>query len=163
MNDIFTQSAGAILVDYRGLEMNELVELRKKLNECSSQMRIIKNTLAKIAAKDTPFEEISSEFVDTCALVYSTDEVVKQAKVISDFAKENDNLKVKAGILSDQDKVNVLNADEVQQLASLPSKEELVAKLLFLFNAPITNFVRTLNEVPASFVRTLAAIEETKN
>ena len=161
LKDIFSNSATAILVDYKGLEANKLVELRKALNGADSRMKIVKNTLARLASEGTPFESMKDQFVDCRALIVS-DDPVKQAKVVSDFAKANDTLVIKAGILADGDQVSLLDVNQVKELASLPSKEELIAKLLFLFNAPITNFVRTLNEVPASFVRVLAAVGESK-
>lgn len=161
MKDIFMNVTSAVVVDYRGLEANKVVELRKQLQGSASKMRVIKNTLAKIAAKDTPFQEVSDLFVDTRALIYS-DDPVNQAKVITEFAKTNNKLQIKGGVLSDPSRSTILSEAEIQDLAKMPSKEELIAKLLFLLNAPITNFVRTLNEIPASFARVLAAIAENK-
>lgn len=163
MKDIFSNSVAAVLVDYRGLTVNEVVELRKKLNGASARIKVLKNTLSKIAAKDTVFEEISEQFSDTRALVYSYDNQIEQIKVINDYAKENKKFKVKLGLVVEKGKGTLFKNSQLEALAKLPPREELVAKLLFLFNAPVTNFVRTLNEVPAKFVRALSAVADSKN
>jgi large subunit ribosomal protein L10 len=154
-------SAG-VLVDYRGIEANQVVELRKKLNDASSTMKVIKNSLARIAAEDTPFAELADQFTQTRALVYCDGDAVQQAKVLSEAAKRLDNLKILAGILVGDSKTSILNTGEVEALSKLPSREELLMKLLFLMQAPATQFVRTLNAVPAKFVRTLAAVRDSK-
>lgn len=162
LKDLFNNAASAVLVDSNGLEANKVVELRKGLNEADSKMRIIKNTLAKIASEGTPFEAMKDQFKGTRALIFSYDNPIGPAKVASEFAKENEQLQIKGGILSDDGKASLLSEADVQALANLPSKEELIAKLLFLLNAPITMFVRTLNDVPGKFVRTLSAIADSK-
>jgi len=163
MKEMFTSVSAAVLVNYQGLSANDLVELRKKLNENSSKMRVVKNTLAKIAAEGTPFEEIASQLVDARALVVSYEDPVGQAKVLLDFAKEHDALKVYGGLLSTSGRVSVLSEKEIEALAKLPSKEELIVKLLFILQSPAIQIVRTLNEIPAKFVRVLSAIAESKN
>ncbi len=162
LKELFNSVASAILVDSNGLTANKVVELRKDLNQSDAKMRIVKNTLAKIALEGTPFEPMKDQFQGTRALIFSYENPVGPAKVVHEFRKENDKLQVQGGLLSTEGKVSILNEAEVEALASLPSKEELIAKLLFLLNAPITQFVRTLNEVPAKFVRTLSAIADSK-
>ncbi|MBF0286558.1 MAG: 50S ribosomal protein L10 [SAR324 cluster bacterium] len=162
LKDLFNGVVSAILVDSNGLTANKVVELRKDLNQSDAKMRIVKNTLAKIASDGTPFEAMKDQFQGTRALIFSYENPVGLAKVVHDFKKANDKLQVKGGLLSSDGKISILNAAEVDALASLPSKEELVAKLLFILNAPITQLVRTLNEVPAKFVRTLSAVADSK-
>ena len=162
LRTIFNSMSAGVLVDYRGIEANQVVELRKKLNDASSTMKVIKNSLARIAAKNTPIAELADQFTQTRALVYSDGDAVQQAKVLSEAAKSLDKLKILAGILVGDSKTSILNSGEVEALSKLPSRDELILKLLFLMQAPATQFVRTLNAVPAKFVRTLAAIRDSK-
>jgi large subunit ribosomal protein L10 len=162
LRSIFNSMSAGVLVDYRGIEANQVVELRKKLNDASSTMKVIKNSLARIAAENTPIAELADQFTQTRALVYSDGDAVQQAKVLSEAAKSLDNLKILAGILVGDSKISILNSGEVEALSKLPSRDELIMKLLFLMQAPATQFVRTLNAVPAKFVRTLAAIRDSK-
>ncbi|MDE0792394.1 MAG: 50S ribosomal protein L10 [SAR324 cluster bacterium] len=162
LRSIFNSMSAGVLVDYRGIEANQVVELRKKLNDASSTMKVIKNSLARIAAENTPIAELADQFTQTRALVYSDGDAVQQAKVLSEAAKSLDKLKILAGILVGDSKTSILNSGEVEALSKLPSRDELIMKLLFLMQAPATQFVRTLNAVPAKFVRTLAAIRDSK-
>ena len=162
LRTIFNSMSAGVLVDYRGIEANQVVELRKQLNDVSSTMKVIKNSLARIAAEDTPFSGLTDQFTQTRALVYSEGDAVQQAKVLSEAAQKLENLKILAGILIGENKTSILNRGEVEALSKLPSREELIVKLLFLMQAPATQFVRTLNAVPAKFVRTLAAIRDSK-
>ena len=162
LRSIFKNMSAAVLVDYRGIEANQVVELRKKLNDASSTMKVIKNSLARIDAEDTPFAELANQFTQTRALVYCDGDAVQQAKVLSAATKSVDNLKILAGILVGDSKTSILNTGEVEALSKLPSREELIVKLLFIMQSPATQFVRTLNAVPAKFVRTLAAVRDSK-
>ena len=162
LRSIFNNMSAGVLVDYRGIEANQVVELRKKLNDASSTMKVIKNSLARIAAEDTPFSELADQFTQTRALVYSDGDPVEQAKVLSAATKEIENLKILAGILVGDSKTSILNTSEVEALSKLPSREELIVKMLFLMRAPATQFVRILKVVPVKFVRTLAAIRDSK-
>ncbi|MBC8220409.1 MAG: 50S ribosomal protein L10 [Proteobacteria bacterium] len=162
LRSIFNSISAGVLVDYRGIEANQVVELRKKLNDASSTMKVIKNSLARIAAENTPIAELADQFTQTRALVYSDGDAVQQAKVLSEAAKSLDKLKILAGILVGDSKISILNSGEVEALSKLPSRDELIMKLLFLMQAPATQFVSTLNAVPAKFVRTLAAIRDSK-
>jgi len=162
LRSIFNSMSAGVLVDYRGIEANQVVELRKKLNDASSTMKVIKNSLARIAAENTPIAELADQFTQTRALVFSDGDAVQQAKVLSEAAKSLDKLKILAGILVGDSKTSILNSGEVEALSKLPSRDELIMKLLFLMQAPATQFVRTLNAVPAKFVRTLAAIRDSK-
>ncbi len=160
--EIFSSAQSGVLVDFQGLTVEQLTSLRKSLYAKNGSFRVIKNRLAKIAAKDTPFESLAGEFVQNRALVYSETDPVGTAKIMTEQAKSNEKLKIIAGLLVTEGQGHKLDLMAIKELGDLPSREELVAKLLFLLNAPITQFVRTLNEVPASFVRTLQAVAESK-
>ena len=163
LNSIFKKMTAGVLIDYRGIEANLIVELRKKLNGSSSTMKVIKNSLARRASKDTPFAELADQFTKTRAIVYSDGDPVEQAKVLSEQAANIENLKILAGILVGDEKTSILDPSQVEALSKLPSREELIIKLLYLLQAPATQFVRTLNAVPTKFVRTLAAIRDSKS
>ena len=162
-HEIFESAVAGVLVDFQGTTVEELTTLRKSLFGQNSKMRVLKNTLAKKAAEGTPFEGIAQDFVHSRAFVYSTEDAVQAAKVMTEQAKANEKLKVISGVLVTGETGQVLDATGVKDLGNLPSKEELLVKLLYVMNATTTNFVRTLNEVPSSFVRTLAAVAESKS
>jgi len=163
LNSIFNNMTAGVLIDYSGIEANQIVELRKKLNGSSSTMKVIKNSLARIASNDTPFAELADQFTKTRAIVYSDGDPVEQAKVLSEQAANIENLKILAGILVGDGKTSILDSSQVEALSKLPSRDELIVKLLFLLQAPATQFIRTLNAVPVNFVRTLAAIRDSKS
>jgi len=163
LNLIFNKMTAGIVIDYRGIDANQIVELRKELHGSSSKMKVLKNSLARIASNDTPFAGLADQFTKTRAIVYSDGDPVEQAKVLSEQAAKLENLKILAGILVGDGKTSILDSSQVEALSKLPSREELLVKLLYLFQASTTQFVRTLNEVPSKFVRTLAAISDSKS
>lgn len=146
-----------VIAEYRGLDVASVTELRKKARESGVYLRVLKNTLARRAITGTSFEDLSGQLVGPLLYGISTDPV-SAAKVMADFAKTNDKLVIKAGSLPN----SVLNQEGVKALASMPSREELLSKLLGTMQAPIATFVRTLNEVPTKFVRGLAAVRDQK-
>jgi large subunit ribosomal protein L10 len=151
--------AGAVIVaEYRGLGVEAITVLRRQARSQGVHLRVLKNTLARRAVAGTPFEGLSAQMVGPLLYGFAADPVAC-AKVLNDFAKGNDKLVLKAGAMPNF----VMDAAGVKALASLPSREELLAKLLGTMQAPIATFVRTLNEVPGRFVRTLAAIEKQKS
>lgn len=151
-------SAGAIVVaEYRGLEVGAITALRKQARQQGVYLRVLKNTLARRAIAGTPYEKLTESLTGPLIYGISTDPVTA-AKVLNDFAKGNDKLVVKAGALPG----SVLDAAGVKALATLPSREELLARLMGTMQAPVAQFVRTLNEVPARFARTLAAVRDAR-
>jgi len=151
-------SAGAIVVaEYRGLEVGAITALRRQARQQGVYLRVLKNTLARRAIAGTPYEKLAESLTGPLIYGISTDPVTA-AKVLNDFAKGNDKLVVKAGALPG----SVLDAAGVKALASLPSRDELLAMLMGTMQAPVATFVRTLNEVPARFARTLAAVRDAK-
>ncbi len=160
VEEIAAQVAGAkgiVLAEYRGLEVGNMTELRRRARGSGVYLRVLKNTLARRAVKDTPFAKLADQMVGPLVYGISSDPVAT-AKVMNEFAKGNDKFVIKAGAMPNA----VISAKEVAALASLPSREELLAKLLATMQAPIAQFVRTLNEVPSKFVRALAAVRDAK-
>lgn len=146
-----------IVAEYRGLEVGAITALRKQAREQGVYLRVLKNTLARRAVTGTPFEKLSDQLVGPLIYGLSSDPVAA-AKVLNAFAKDNDKLVLKAGAMPNA----VLDVNGVKALATMPSREELLAKLLGTMQAPIATFVRTLNEVPGRFVRTMAAVRDQK-
>jgi large subunit ribosomal protein L10 len=146
-----------ILAEYRGLEVGDMTKLRAQARKSGVYLRVLKNTLVRRAVDGTPFSGLANDMIGPLIFGISTDPV-SAAKVLSDFAKSNDKFVIKAGALPNQ----VMDAKGIQALASLPSRDELLAKLLGTMQAPVATFVRTLNEVPTSFVRALAAVRDQK-
>jgi large subunit ribosomal protein L10 len=146
-----------IVAEYRGLEVEAMTQLRRQAREAGVYLRVLKNTLARRALAGTPFEVLVDQLVGP--LIYSiSSDPVACARVINDFAKGNQKLVPKAGAMGN----SLMDVEAVKALATMPSREELIAKLLGTMQAPIATFVRTLNEVPGKFVRTLAAVEKQK-
>ncbi|MDH4246736.1 MAG: 50S ribosomal protein L10 [Deltaproteobacteria bacterium] len=161
MAEVFKAARVGLLVDYRGLDMAKITEMRRKLHESAASMRVLKNRITKRALKGTSFEALEPSLTETRALIYG-DEPVGPAKVLSKFLKDNEKLKYITGVLVTATGTNVLDSDRLNTLGNLPSREELLVKMLFVMKAVPTSFVRTLNEVPAKFVRTLAALAKKK-
>lgn len=146
-----------VVAENRGLEVGGATQLRKNAREAGVYLKVLKNTLARRALMGTPFEQLASELTGPLMYAVSADPVAA-AKVVSSFAKNNDKLVVRGGSLANYP----LDAAGVQALADMPSREEMLAKVLGTMQAPLTQFVRTLNEVPASFVRVVAAVRDEK-
>ena len=152
-------SAQAVIVaEYRGLNVGAVTDLRTKARKSGVYLRVLKNTLARRAVKGTPFEKLSEQMVGP--LMYSiSQDPVAGAKVLAAFAKDNDKFVIRGGAMP-----NVLmSVTDVKALAMLPSRDELLAKLMGTLQAPVATLVRTMNEVPARFVRTLAALRDQKS
>jgi large subunit ribosomal protein L10 len=146
-----------VLAEYRGLPVEDITVLRKEARANGVYLRVLKNTLARRAVQGTPFEKLSDQMVGPLAYGIS-DDPVAAAKVLQAYAKKNEKLVIKGGMMPNY----LMTAKEVGNLASMPSREQLLATLLGTMNAPITKFVQTLNEVPSKFVRTLAAVRDAK-
>ena len=129
-----------VLVDYRGITVEQDTQLRAKLREAGVEYKVVKNTLTRFAAKEVGFEALDEQLNGPTALALSTTDAVAPAKVISDFAKEVEAIQIKAGFVDGK----VISLDEVKTLASTPSREVLIAKIMGSLNAPISKLVRTL-------------------
>lgn len=146
-----------VVAEYRGIDVASVTVLRKTARESGVYLRVIKNSLVRRAIAESQFDGLSEQLVGP--LIYAiSEDPVSAAKTLSDFAKENPSIVIKAGSLPG----NVLDVEGVKALAKMPSREELLAKLLGTMQAPVTQFVRTLNEVPTKFVRGLAAVRDQK-
>jgi len=151
-------SAQAVIVaENRGLSVEAVTGLRAKARTSGLYLRVLKNTLARRAVKGTPFENLSDQLVGP--LMYGiAQDPVSGAKVLAEFAKENENFVIKCGAMPNA----AMSAADIKSLATLPGRQELLATLVATLQAPITKLARTLNEVPGKFVRTLAAVQAAK-
>ncbi len=146
-------SSLAILVNYQGLTCENVVQLRKQLSPTGAKFQVVKNTIARRSIKETKAKGVLDYFVGPTAVIWSGTDPVAPAKVISDFAKGNEKLKIKAGVVDG----SFLSATDVEALASMPSREQMLGKLLGLINAPATRLLQTINEPATQLVRLVAA------
>ena len=154
---LVAKSQAIVVAEYRGLEVGQIIILRANARKSGVYLRVLKNTLVRRAVAGTPFEGLQGAMVGPLIYGISRDPVAA-AKTLHEFAKGNDKLVIKAGAMANY----VMDANGVKALATMPSREELLSKLLGTMQAPIAQFVRTLNEVPTKFVRGLAAVRDAK-
>ena len=152
------KAQSVIVAEYRGLDVGAVTDLRSKARKSGLYLRVLKNSLARRAVKGTPFEKLSEQM--TGPLIYGiSQDPVAGAKVLAAFAKDNEKFVIKGGVMANA----LMSAKDVKTLATMPSREELLAKLVGTMQAPVVKFVRTLNEVPGRFVRTLAAVRDSRD
>ncbi|HEX6738613.1 MAG TPA: 50S ribosomal protein L10 [Vicinamibacteria bacterium] len=153
----FGRSPHAILVDFRGLSVPAVTEFRRKVRGAGSRYRVVKNTLALRAIKDTPLEKLGPKFDNTTGVAYTGSDPVALAKVLVDFAKDHPQLVVKGAVVAG---AQMLDASGVKALSTMPSLPELRAKLLGLLQAPASQLVRLLNTPASQLARVLKAHQE---
>ena len=155
LSERFGRAKAAFLVDFKGMTVEQVTSLRKKLVPVDSEMKVVRNTLAVRALKDHPASEsaIKDSFVGNNAVVFAFGEAPAVAKALADFAKDVEILQLKAGVMDGAK----LDTKGIKALANLPSKEVLRAQFLGVLQAPASKFVRTLSAVPSGFARVLAA------
>lgn len=147
-----------ICTDYRGLTVEQITQLRNSLRVPGVEYRVLKNTMFRFALKQAGYDNIAAQVTGPNAVIFSNEDPVGPAKIITEFARTNKELEVKMGILEGK----YLSADSIKDLANLPSREVLVAQVLGTMQAPITSFVRVLNANLTGLVRALDGIREQK-
>jgi large subunit ribosomal protein L10 len=133
--DKLRESKSTIVVDYRGLTVGQLTELRKQLREAGVEFKVFKNTLTRRAASEVGLEGLNEHLTGPNAIAFSTEDVIAPAKIINEFAKKNEKLEIKAGVIEG----NIASLEDVKALAELPSREGLLSMLLSVLQAPIRN------------------------
>lgn len=158
IKEAYENSQSVVLVEYRGLDVAEITELRSNYRNANVNYKVYKNTMMKLAFKELGIEEFNEYLTGPNAVAFSTEDAVAGAKVSNDFAKDHENLVIKAGIVDGK----VIGVEEVKALASLPSKEVLIAQVLGTLNAPISGFANVLQGTIRQAVYALNAVKEKK-
>lgn len=158
LSQAFTQAQAFFITDFRGLKVKNLTELRFELKKCQSDFKVVKNRLALRALEPEIAKSLEEHFDSTTSVAISYGDFVSVAKALKEFSKANKALQIKGGFVEGK----VVSPEEVNRLAELPSREELLAKLLATWEAVPTNFVRALHAVPTKWAHLLEAIRKKK-
>lgn len=158
VNAVASKAISAVVADYRGLTVNQMTQLRKEAREAGVFLKVVPNNLSKRAFETTDFACLNEVLVGPLFIAMSLEAPSDAARLLKDFAKSNDSIEVKALSISGQ----LLGAEQLSAVASLPTRDEALSKLMFVMKAPIEKFVRTMNEPHSKLVRTIAAVKDSK-
>lgn len=158
VNAVARTAFAAVAAEYRGIKATDMDGLRSEARKQGVYLRVVKNSIARRAVEGTDFECMTEGFAGPLLLAFSQEEPSAAARVVKDFAKQNDKLVPKLVALSG----TLYPASELDRLASMPTRDEALALLMATMRAPVQKFVTTLNEVPGKLVRTLAAVRDAK-
>jgi len=158
LHDELGKSQAVFVTDYMGLNVEKLTQLRKSIKDAGGKYRVVKNTLLNRAAHDTPVAKLDASFAGPTAIAIALNDPVSIAKVLVNFAKDNEQLEIQGGILGERP----MTAADIQELAKMPPREVLLARMLGSLNAPVSNFVGVLAAIVSQLVYVLKAIENKK-
>ncbi len=155
---IFNQTKGVILSDYRGLNVQQMAELRSRLRQVAAELQVVKNTLVRRAVMETAFEPLTDYFVGPTSIAFTVDDVVAMAKTLAEYANVEPKLEIRVGLLERQ----VLAPEQVRALAALPPREVLLARVLGSIQSPVVGLVGVLQGVQRQLLYALTAIKAAK-
>jgi len=156
--EVASKAISAVVADYRGLTVNQMTQLRTQARKSGVYLRVVRNTLTRRAFKNTEFECLNDLLVGPLFVALSLEAPSDAARLLKDFSKTFDKLEVKALSVGGK----VYNASQIDAVASLPTRDEAIAKLMYVMKAPVEKFVRTLAEPHTKLVRTIAAVKDKK-
>jgi large subunit ribosomal protein L10 len=158
LKDNFSKASAVVFADYKGVTSEDMNAFRRSMRDKKVVVKVAKNNLVRIALKGTPKEQAVEKLAGPVVTCFAHGDAVEMAKAVSEFAKKVEAFSIKEGFLGDQ----VMNEAQIKQLATLPSREQLIAQLLSVMNGPIRNFVTVLNAVQRDFTRVLQAVADKK-
>lgn len=158
VNEVASDALSVVLADYRGVDANDMTVLRRDARQGGVYLRVVRNTLAKRAVEGTEFECIQDALVGPTILAFSQEDPGAAARLLKDFAKEKDEFEIKALAVGGE----LMGAEQIDRLANLPTRDQAIAMLMSVMQAPITKLARTLNEVPSKVTRAVAAVRDQK-
>ncbi len=158
INERFKSNPSVFVLEFKGLTVKELENVRKDLRQTNSELKIVKNTLLKRAAEDTEAGQLSNLFVGSTAIAFCDEDSAATAKVFVKSAKEYELLNIKGGLLEGK----VVSVDEIEKISKLPSRVELIAQFMGLLNSPMSNFLYSLQNMQTKFLYALDALKEKK-
>jgi large subunit ribosomal protein L10 len=158
VNEVASGALSVVLADYHGVEANDLTDLRRQARDGGVYLRVVRNTLAKRAVDGTEFECIGKVLTGPTILAFSLEDPGAAARLLKDFAKEKKAFEIKALAVGGE----LLGADQIDRLAKMPTRDQALAMLAGVIQAPITKLVRTFNEVPSKITRAVAAVRDQK-
>jgi len=158
VSEIANQALSAVVAEYRGLTVADMTDLRVKARDSGVYLRVIRNTLARRAVEGTEFECMQDALTGPVICAFSQDDPGAAARLLKDYSKEFEAMNVTAVAIGGE----LLGADQLDAVASLPTYEEALAKLMSVMNGPITKLTRTINDIPGRVVRVVAAVKDTK-
>ena len=158
VNEVAASALSAVVADYRGLTVAEMTDMRAKARQSGVYLRVVRNTLAKRAVEGTEYACLDEAFVGPSLVAFSQEDPGSAARLLKDYAKDHEALEVRALAIGGE----MLSADQIDRVATLPTLDEARAMLLACMQAPVVKLARTLNEVPGKLARTVAAIRDQK-
>jgi large subunit ribosomal protein L10 len=158
LHEKFARAVSAVLADFRGLTVQELTDLRQQLREASLELAVVKNTLARLAVQDTPFEGLSPYLKGPTSITFSYRNVVAPAKVLNAYVKKQPKLAVRAGLFEGE----LIPAEKIAEIADLPSRDVILAQALAAMQGPLAGLVGILQGILGTFIGTLQAIHDKK-
>jgi len=158
LHEKFARAVSAVLADFRGLTVQEITELRRQLREASLELAVVKNTLARLAVQETPFERLSPFLKGPTSITLSYRDMVAPAKVLSAYAKKQPKLAVRAGLFEGE----IVPAEKIAEIADLPPRDVVLAQALAAMQGPLAGLVWTLQGVLSTFIGILQAIHDKK-